>query len=140
MIAAGSLFTSCVENTEPQGIKDLRLAKADYLDALSNLRAADAEKVKAFLDCKKNAEEIISENNAVIAKLDQVCAEWAKLETPDLQYDEADLYRSSSSVSASSRNTRKHYTRRAPPPQDALSFSLHTRESLAYVQGYSEIL
>ena len=47
MIAAGSLFTSCVTNTEPQGIKDIREAKANYLDALANLRAADAEKVKA---------------------------------------------------------------------------------------------
>ena len=47
MIAAGSLFTSCVENTEPQGIRDLREAKADYLASLSKLREADAEKVKA---------------------------------------------------------------------------------------------
>lgn len=47
MIAAGSLFTSCVENTEPQGIRDLREAKADYLASLSKLREADAELVKA---------------------------------------------------------------------------------------------
>ena len=47
MIAAGSLFTSCVENAEPQGIKDLREAKADYLASLSKLREADAELVKA---------------------------------------------------------------------------------------------
>ena len=47
MIAAGSLFTSCVTNTEPQGVKDLREAKADYLASLSKLREADAEKVKA---------------------------------------------------------------------------------------------
>ena len=47
MIAAGSLFTSCVTNTEPQGIKDIRQAKADYIDALSNLKKAEAEKVKA---------------------------------------------------------------------------------------------
>ncbi len=47
MIAAGSLFTSCVTNTEPQGVKDLREAKADYLASLSKLREADAELVKA---------------------------------------------------------------------------------------------
>ena len=47
MIAAGSLFTSCVTNTEPQGVKDLREAKADYLASLSKLREADAEKIKA---------------------------------------------------------------------------------------------
>ena len=46
-IAAGSLFTSCVTNTEPQGIKDLREAKADYIESLSNLKKAEAEKVKA---------------------------------------------------------------------------------------------
>ena len=47
MIAAGSLFTSCVTNTEPQGVKDLREAKADYLESLARLRDADAALVKA---------------------------------------------------------------------------------------------
>ena len=62
MIAAGSLFTSCVTNTEPQGVKDLREAKADYLESLARLRDADAALVKAeaaFQDAKtalKNAE------------------------------------------------------------------------------------
>ena len=36
-----------MENTEPQGIRDLREAKADYLASLSKLREADAELVKA---------------------------------------------------------------------------------------------
>ncbi|MBR6423880.1 MAG: hypothetical protein IKS47_04285 [Bacteroidales bacterium] len=42
MIAAGSLFTSCIEPIEPVGIFDLREAKARYYDALSELRKADA--------------------------------------------------------------------------------------------------
>ena len=41
MIAAGSLFTSCIEQVEPEGIRDLREAKARYYDALSQLRAKD---------------------------------------------------------------------------------------------------
>ena len=47
MIAAGSLFTSCIEPIEPAGIYDLREAKARYYDALSKLRAADAMLVEA---------------------------------------------------------------------------------------------
>jgi len=43
MIAAGSLFTSCIEQVEPLGIQDLRYAKAEYIRALKDLRAADAE-------------------------------------------------------------------------------------------------
>ena len=43
MIAAGSLFTSCIEQVEPDGILALREAKARYYDALSKLREADAE-------------------------------------------------------------------------------------------------
>ena len=47
MIAASSLFTSCIEPVEQPGIYDLREAKAEYLKALGNLRAADAELQKA---------------------------------------------------------------------------------------------
>ena len=49
MIAAGSLFTSCLEYVEPVGIQQLRAAKADYLDALAQLRLADAELQKPML-------------------------------------------------------------------------------------------
>ena len=47
MIAAGSLFTSCIEQVEPLGIQDMRYAKAEYIRALKDLRAADAEYVRA---------------------------------------------------------------------------------------------
>ena len=53
MIAAGSLFTSCIEPVEPVGIYDLREAKARYYDALSKLRIADAGKVDAEADLKR---------------------------------------------------------------------------------------
>jgi len=43
MTAAGSLFTSCIEQVEPLGVQDLRFAKAEYIRALKDLRAADAE-------------------------------------------------------------------------------------------------
>lgn len=43
MIAAGSLFTSCIDQVEPVGILDMRSAKAEYIRALKDLRAADAE-------------------------------------------------------------------------------------------------
>jgi predicted nucleic acid-binding Zn-ribbon protein len=47
MIAASTLFTSCLEYVEPVGIQQLRTAKADYLDALATLRLADAELQRA---------------------------------------------------------------------------------------------
>ena len=43
MIAASSLFTSCIEQVEPEGVKAIREAKARYYDALSQLRAKDGE-------------------------------------------------------------------------------------------------
>ncbi|MBR1539552.1 MAG: hypothetical protein IJ636_08625 [Bacteroidales bacterium] len=43
MIAAGSLFTSCIDQVEPVGILEMRTAKAEYIRALKDLRAADAE-------------------------------------------------------------------------------------------------
>ena len=58
MIAAGSLFTSCIEPVEPAGIYDLREAKARYYDALSKLRAADAVKVEAEADLIKAQAEM----------------------------------------------------------------------------------
>ena len=53
MIAAGSLFTSCIQPIEPAGIYDLREAKARYYDALSKLRAADALYREAQADHEK---------------------------------------------------------------------------------------
>ncbi|MDD3201566.1 MAG: hypothetical protein PHP76_06155, partial [Bacteroidales bacterium] len=65
MIAVGSLFTSCIENVEPVGIQELRLAKADYLNALAELRAADAELQLA------NAAYRLAETRWMNAKADQ---------------------------------------------------------------------
>ena len=53
MIAAGSLFTSCIEQVEPAGIQDLRYAKAEYIRALKDLRAADAELQRAKAEVEK---------------------------------------------------------------------------------------
>ena len=53
MIAAGSLFTSCIEQVEPEGIKNLRDAKAEYIRALKDLRAADAEFQRASAEVQR---------------------------------------------------------------------------------------
>ena len=53
MIAAGSLFTSCIEQLEPAGILDLRNAKAEYIRSLTKLRAADAELQLALAEVEK---------------------------------------------------------------------------------------
>ena len=47
MIAAGSLFTSCIEPVEPNGLEQLRLAKADYLKALATLQQSKTQLVAA---------------------------------------------------------------------------------------------
>jgi len=39
----GGIFTSCIENVEPEGINVIRHAHADYLEALAELRKADAQ-------------------------------------------------------------------------------------------------
>ena len=69
MIAAGSLFTSCIEQVEPDGILALREAKARYYDALAQLRAKDGvyREAEAAL---KLAEAAVQQ-----AKADQIKAE-----------------------------------------------------------------
>ncbi len=76
MIAAGSLFTSCLEYVEPVGIQQLRAAKADYLDALAQLRLADAELQKA------NAAYVLAQAAYVDAQ-----TEWQLIENRIHEYD-----------------------------------------------------
>lgn len=76
MIAASTLFTSCLEYVEPVGIQQLRTAKADYLDALAQLRLADAELQKA------NAAYV----NARAAYVDAL-TEWQLIENRIHEYD-----------------------------------------------------
>ena len=69
MIAAGSLFTSCIEPVEPAGIYDLREAKARYYDALSKLRAADAALQEAnanYRNAQAEHERAITENQNLL--------------------------------------------------------------------------
>ena len=76
MIAAGSLFTSCVTNTEPQGIKDIREAKANYLDALAELRKADAAVRNADAEYRK-AETALKQAEAALVEAAVKAAEIA---------------------------------------------------------------
>lgn len=76
MIAASTLFTSCLEYVEPVGIQQLRSAKADYLDALGQLRLADAELQKA------NAAYV----QALAANVDAK-TEWQLIENRIHEYD-----------------------------------------------------
>ena len=99
MIAAGSLFTSCIEPVEPAGIFDLREAKARYYDALSKLRAADAVRVEADAELVKaqaeherqiadnvaaQTETIRLQNEALAQGNEVAAAKWA-LELEKLQ-------------------------------------------------------
>lgn len=76
MIAASTLFTSCLEYVEPVGIQQLRTAKADYLDALAQLRLADAELQKA------NATFVLAR-----AAFQDAQTEWQLIENRIHEYD-----------------------------------------------------
>ncbi|MBO4536005.1 MAG: hypothetical protein J5702_02240 [Bacteroidales bacterium] len=72
MIAAGSLFTSCIEQVEPEGIKNLRDAKAEYIRALKDLRAADAEFQRASAEVQR-AEAALRQAQADACKAQTEC-------------------------------------------------------------------
>ena len=47
LVAVGGLFTSCIDNEEPLGVKELRYAKAEYIRALKGLTDANAKVAEA---------------------------------------------------------------------------------------------
>ena len=53
MTAAGSLFTSCIEQVEPEGIRDMRIAKAEYIRSLKDLNAAKGELLRAKAEVER---------------------------------------------------------------------------------------
>ena len=63
-------------NTEPQGIKDIRESKANYLDALAELRKADAAVRSADAEYRK-AETALKQAEAAIAEAAAKAAEIA---------------------------------------------------------------
>ena len=66
MIAAGSLFTSCIENVEPAGVLALRQAKAKYIESLTTLKAADAVKVQAEAAVDQAQAKVLEAQIAVV--------------------------------------------------------------------------
>ena len=82
MIAAGSLFTSCIEQVEPLGVQDLRFAKAEYIRALKDLRAADAEFRRAEAALKQaEARYQDAETARVLAEVEMHSTSQVKLST-----------------------------------------------------------
>ena len=97
MIAAGSLFTSCIEQVEPLGIQDIRYAKAEYIRALKDLRAADAEYVRAqaaveqanarYIDAQTAYQNSLTENQKLLNEYQQLLNE---AQAAKNEYDAAD--------------------------------------------------
>ena len=162
MIAAGSLFTSCVTNTEPQGIKDLREAKADYIESLKNLKDADAACRKAevaYLEAKTAWETKQHEiENAIAqakadatiankeAKIAEIVAK-AKIDAvgyeEELAKAEAQLKRTLDSIAVASnklsdeeREAVKAYTRVYGKYLEAIE-EVHKAEAALYDQNIS---
>ena len=77
------MFSSCLENIEPEGIKDLRGAKAELLRAQTALQAAQAAKLEAdaalVLAQAKVQEAIAKQQEAIALKL-QYEAELAQIQ------------------------------------------------------------
>ena len=71
MIAAGSLFTSCIENQESAGQRAVQEAKAEYLNALAKLRVADAGLVNAEAAVKNAEAEVVAAEAAYQLLLNQ---------------------------------------------------------------------
>ena len=68
MIAAGSLFTSCIEQVEPEGIRNMRDAKADYIRSLKDVNAADAEFRRAEAEVERAKSRLIDAKAATEAE------------------------------------------------------------------------
>ena len=67
LVAVGSLFTSCIDNEEPAGVKELRHAKAEYILALKDLAKANEAVAAAEADWKKAQAEVERANAAYIS-------------------------------------------------------------------------
>ena len=63
LVAVGGLFTSCIDNEEPLGVKELRYAKAEYIRALKGLTDANAKVAEAEA-AWKNAQADVEKANA----------------------------------------------------------------------------
>lgn len=82
MIAAGSLFTACINQEEPEGLYKIRDAKAAYINALANLRKAD----EALKTAEAGVQDAIAAIKRAIA--DKIAAE-AKAQQIENDYQKA---------------------------------------------------
>ncbi len=153
MIAAGSLFTSCIEQVEPVGIQNLRDAKAEYIRALKDLRAADAELQRAYAAVQqanaryrdaetayKNAETELKnlQNEAQALANEKEAEKWAmELDSLKKQH-EIDLVNLQKSLAEAQEALRAKLADIA-----ALQFKLTTEEAAivnAYVGAYQKLI
>ena len=65
MIAAGSLFTSCIKQVEPEGIRDLREAKAALKLAEAAVQQATADQIKQETADAAKMNELLREKQAL---------------------------------------------------------------------------
>lgn len=97
-VSAGSLMTSCIDNDEPAGIEQIRVATANLLEAKKAVVAAQAEALKAqaendkliaaaqaaVLQAEAKVKEAEAQINAAIAAGKQAEADKIKAETEAL--------------------------------------------------------
>ena len=84
VLATGMMmFSSCLENIEPEGIKDLRGAKAELLRAKTALEEANAAKVNAeaaFVQAQAKIQEAIAKQEEAKAAYEAAVARLKELE------------------------------------------------------------
>ena len=66
LVAVGGLFTSCIDNEEPLGVKELRYAKAEYIRALKDLAKANEAVAAAEADWKTAQADVERANAAYV--------------------------------------------------------------------------
>lgn len=90
MLFMGSIFTSCLEQTELPGLYQVRLSQAGYLDALAELKKADA----TYRQAEATVQLSIAEMNKAVAAKRQAEAESLKaladIEKAKAEYTEAE--------------------------------------------------
>ena len=83
LVAVGSLFTSCIAPDEPQGVYELRHAKAEYIQALKDLTAGQ----KALYEAQAAHENAKAEVEKANAALVNAKAALEALKADGVKYD-----------------------------------------------------
>ena len=105
LVAVGSLFTSCITPDEPQGVYELRHAKAEYINALKDLTNGQQAVLEAEA-AYKNAQADVEKANAALINA-QVTVEGLKAEGVKLDNEAKKIANDAMKIALELENARK---------------------------------